>query len=509
MNALTPLALALAFAQAPAQPPTTPPAPPAAPPQQTAPAPQPGAEQPPATTALPEPQAAGPVITLGEALDAAGAKNYDIKTLEAQLRESNELSWQAWSGYLPQVTLSGSYTRNQYSASIPFPIYQAVRRRDPTAPSGSPNNPSDPNVVSGQTVPGLPGSADILATVNENISVQKQDALAGQAQITQLLIAPQLWYGIKAANRAETVAALSIDNGRREILFGVARAYYGVASLKQAYLVSLRLLEIAQRAERDARVRYQAGSVPKVNLIRAEIDRARAEQDVKRALNSYLSAKVALAVLLARDTAFEVTDPPEPPLPADTSGLEEQALRDRPDVRAAREQIGVARATQKSAVAGYFPVLSAFGNYTVLNSGGFTGADKFWAVGLQAQWKIFDGGLRESTIRQDNARIAEAEASASSTELRARQEVKQALLELDSARANAVKAKEQRDLAAENQRLVDVAYRAGTATAVEQADATTALRNAEIALLTENLNAQLAAVQVLKSAGAFDPGKRQ
>ena len=81
----------------------------------------------------------------------------------------------------------------------------------------------------------------------------------------------------------------------------------------------------------------------------------------------------------------------------------------------------------------------------------------------------------------------------------------QALLDLDSARANAAKAKEQRDLAAENSRLVDVSYRAGSATAVEQADATAALRTPEIGVLTENLNAQLAALRVLLAVGEFNP----
>ena len=82
-----------------------------------------------------------------------------------------------------------------------------------------------------------------------------------------------------------------------------------------------------------------------------------------------------------------------------------------------------------------------------------------------------------------------------------RQEVLQALIDLDSARANAVKAREQRDLAAENLRLVDVSYRAGAATAVELADATASLRNAEIGALTENLSAQLAALRVLQATG--------
>ena len=86
--------------------------------------------------------------------------------------------------------------------------------------------------------------------------------------------------------------------------------------------------------------------------------------------------------------------------------------------------------------------------------------------------------------------------------------MKQAWLDLDSARANATKAREQRDLAAENQRLVDVAYRAGTATAVEQADATAQLRNAELGEVTEALTAQLAALRVLRAAGAFHPTRR-
>jgi outer membrane protein TolC len=76
-----------------------------------------------------------------------------------------------------------------------------------------------------------------------------------------------------------------------------------------------------------------------------------------------------------------------------------------------------------------------------------------------------------------------------------------------SARANATKAREQRELAAENQRLVDVSFKAGAATAVEQADATSSLRNAEIQLATETLQAQLAAVRVLRASGTFDPVK--
>jgi outer membrane protein TolC len=288
---------------------------------------------------------------------------------------------------------------------------------------------------------------------------------------------------------------------RTEVLFGVAQAYYGVSALGRALDVSERLLEIARRQEKDARVRFQAGTIAKVGLLRAEIDRARAEQDLRRAHNSYESARIGLATLLDRPVDFVVADPPEPVLPPDVSGLEDAALRDRTEVQSGRLQLDVARGGRNAALARYFPNVGAFGRWQISNTGGFTGESDQWAVGVALQWRILDGGLRESDVREGNARIAEAEAALASTTAKVRQEVKQALLDLESARANAAKAKEQRDLAAENQRLVDVSFRAGAATAVEQADAVAQLRNAEIAYTAEALGAQLAALRVQKVAG--------
>jgi outer membrane protein TolC len=270
---------------------------------------------------------------------------------------------------------------------------------------------------------------------------------------------------------------------------------------------SERLLEISRRQERDATIRLKAGTIARVGLVRAEIDRARAEQDLRRARNAYLSAKIALAGLLNRtDLAFEVVNEPPPlAIPANLQTLQDRAVRDRPDVAVAALNTEITRGQRNGIVARYFPTLAAFGRLQWANLGGFTGHETMWAAGVGLQWNIFDGGLREAQLSQANARIDESDAALASARLRALIEVSQALLDFESARANAQKAKEQRDLAAENQRLVDVSYRAGAATALEQADATTALRNAEIALQAESLNAQIAGLRVLQAAGASDP----
>lgn len=407
-----------------------------------------------------------PALTLEDALTRAASENLDLRAAQARLDQANTVSRQVWSGQLPQVSATGRYTRNEEEVELPV-------------------------------------------SATEVVTIQALNQWNAQVDASQVLFAPGLWLAIRNAYRTEGVAAANVEAAQRDILFGVAQSYYAVASLLQAVEVADRLLEIAQRQEKDARVRYQAGAIPKVGLLRAEIDRARAEQDVRRAVNQYESAKVGLATLLNRDTAFDVVDPPDPQLTGTVEELEGRAVRARPELRAAGLNVDIARNERTQLATDYLPTVAAFGTYQWSNSGGLAGQDAFWVAGLTASWNIFDGGLREARISEAGARIAEFEATRASTANNVRTEVRQAWLDHESARANAIKAREQRDLAAENLRLVDVSYRAGAATAVELADATAQLRTAEIAVTTEELQAQLAALRVLRAAGEFHPAPRK
>jgi outer membrane protein TolC len=465
MTLTTTMALALLLGQTPAADPN---APPPAAQLQTLPA-----------------DATGPVITLQEALQVAGERNFDIQALNAQLDQAQEISWKALSLYLPQVNVGGTFTaQDEVRQTQAFGVGEIT-----------------------PTPPGFPAGGHLYERVGTvPYELQKDGLLGVQVNASQTLFSARLYFAIRGSKDTQKAAQLNLENGHRQILFGVARAYYAAAALKEVMGVSDRLLEIARRQEHDAQVRYTAGAIAKVGLVRAQIDRARAEEDVKRARAQYLSAKVALAALLARDTAFEVESPPEPPLAStDLEALVKQALEDRPEVQASREQQRAEEEGLKSNRSRYLPDVQAFGRYLWANQKGYNGKNDAWYGGLQLQWTILDGFRRESDIRESKGRVAEAGARAEGEVVRVRQEVTQALLDLETARSNAIKSSEQRDLAAENQRLVDVAYRAGTATAVEQADATAQLRNAEIQVNTDRLNAQLAALQVLNAIGSFNP----
>lgn len=438
--------------------------------------------------------AAGPVLTLDEALAEAQRNNLELKAARARLEQAEQASRKAWAGYLPSITASAAYTRNQYEARIPFPVGSNIR--DVGTPTSEPG-----------TLPGAPTTLQIVPDEVLDITIQPFNALNAQLELRQALLVPTLWAAIKAATQAERLAEFSTEAQRREILFAVAQAFYGAAASQAALTAQQRLLELNLAREKDTQARFEAGTVTRVAVLRAQLDRTRAEQDLLRSRNALAAAKLVLATLLQRDPDFELAPPPEPVLPPPQADLAEAALEQRADVAAARQSEELARTNRRGIWLGYLPTLGLSAAYRWSNAAGFTGQNTAWLVSLGASWTIWDGGLREANLREQSARVAEAEAQRQAAAARALEEVARYQLELESALANRAKAEEAVELARETQRLTDISFRAGVATYLEVADANTALTSAEVGFVAERLSASLAALRLLKAAGAFPPPK--
>ncbi|HEX8433470.1 TolC family protein [Archangium sp.] len=404
--------------------------------------------------------AATPVLTLDEALQAARQENLDLKVARARLEQSALLSRRAWAGYLPTVSVGGSYTRN-----------------------------------SNEAVVALPGGPEIV--------IQPFNQFSAQAEVRQAIIAPSLWPAIRSAGIAEDVAELNTENARREILFAVAQSYYGAASYQEAIRAAQFLLEVNTAREADTQKRFDAGTVTRVALLRAQLDRARAEQDLLRARNAYASARLALATLIQRDADFTLELPPVPQVPAANEDLTKQALEQRPDVAVARRNLDLAVSRRQGVWFSYAPSVGFSGVYRLSNAAGFTGRNDVWALTLSAQWMLWDGGLREINLREESARVAEASALRKQSEARVTEEVARARLEYENAQANLSKAQEALGLARETQRLTEISFKAGVATYLEVADANAALTNAEVGAISERLQASLSALRLLRAAGVF------
>jgi outer membrane protein TolC len=460
--------------------------------------------------AVGSPARAEPVLTLDDAFGEAKARNLDLKAAQARLRQASTVARKAWSGYLPRIAVGGGYTYNQYEAKLPFATTYVVR--DLGLMTSGPFNPDEPpsetNLPGGPTtqiaVPNMDATGGPLGpqAAPRLITVQAHDMWAGRATLDQALLAPALIPAIQQAELAGKIAELSVEAARREILFAVAQVYYGAVGLKEAVAVQEALLGASVAHEKDAKVRVDAGTQPKIALLRAQIDRARAEQDLVRSRNAYLGVKSTLAALLDREPDFEVAMPGEPQVPAGDLG---KAASARPDVEAARLGLEAAEKGRLVSWLKYAPNLGFNATYQLSNITGFTGQNGAYSLGVGLSWNLFDGGLREAEVAEAGARLEEASASVRAAEVKVQDEVRRAKLELASALASRAKADEQLKLARESRQLVEVSFQAGVATYVEVSDATTALTGAEMSRLAETLNAQLAVLKLAKAAGAFDP----
>lgn len=404
---------------------------------------------------------ASPTLTLEQALDEARQKNLDLAVARARLEQAQTTAKKAWANYLPTVAVGANYTRNSNESRV--------------------------------TLPGGP-----------TIVIQPYNALGAQAQLRQAIIAPSLWPAIEAAYKVERVAELNTEQAKRDILFGVAQAYYAAAAAQAAINAQERLYEVNQARVKDTQARFDAGTVTRVALMRAQVDETRAEQDLVSARNVLASAKLSLATLLVRDSAdFELESPPEPSMPSQEGDLVQVALQQRADVAAARESVNLALTNRRTVLFSYLPSLGLTANYSITNSAGFAGTNKVWTITLGANWTLWDGGLREANMREQSARIAEANAQQHLSELRAREEVERAQLDLETNIGNRTRAEKALELARETQRLTELSFRAGVATYLEVSDANASLTSAEVGFVSARLNAALAALRLLRSAGRF------
>ncbi|MEI7703872.1 MAG: TolC family protein [Deltaproteobacteria bacterium] len=439
----------------------------------------------------PSPAPRSKILTLREALDSARTQNLDIQQLDAKVQAARQFAWKAWSTYLPQVSAGVNVVRNQYEVDFALPGGYWVRDM------GSSQGPAG-----GGSVPGNPSSYIVYPSDMVSAVVQPLVQTQGQVKLTQAVLAPQAIVLIQNAYKAEKTVDYNVQQARRDVLFAVAQIYYGVASLQELSAVQERQVVMTKERERDARVRFEAGTGTKVGLLRAEIDRAQAEEDLKRSQFDFQRLRLSLAEMLNRPDDFDIVIPSAPPKPTGAD-LPQRALQLRPDVKAAAENLDLAYGERLRIYMQYLPSIGVFGAYNYITASTFSPENYTWQVGVGLTWNILDGGLREASIREATAKIAEADAHKRQVDLAAVTRVKEAELDLQSAIATRTKARERTTLAQENARLVDVAYKAGAATYLESTDSVQTLRQAEVSLVFESLNVDLATLKLLNAVGAF------
>jgi outer membrane protein TolC len=388
-------------------------------------------------------------LSLADALNLALHHSPDILRAQRDLQSVQGLAVETRAIVLPTVGITGSYT--------------PVQRTDVDiiAPPGTGFNLGTPQNWSSQ--------------VKLVQSLYEGGRMLSSVRVARLL-RQQSWLNYQTA-LADTVLALQL-------------AYNDVLLAEQQITVQEASVELLTNELKDNQRRYEAGTVPRFNVLRAEVELANARPRLITARNNYRIAKNNLANLmgfsLPRETLEDIplklsgkleAEPYELDLP---NGIGE-ALERRTELGALTKSEALRKEDLVSARSGYKPRLQGYVGYDVHNSilTQDLNADLHgWIAGVQMTWNIFDGLRTQGRVQQASAQYERAEVDVDDMTRRIELEVRTAYSNFIQAREVLESQKKVQEEAEESLRLARARSEAGTGTQLDVLGAQTALTEA-------------------------------
>ena len=295
---------------------------------------------------------------------------------------------------------------------------------------------------------------------------------------------------LRTAKLTKEQALLQYQSVVADTLLATRVAYYDVLVDAEQIVVNEASVNLLSKELEDQQRRYEAGTVPRFNVLRAEVAVANARPPLIQARNAHRIAKNLLSNLLGynlpreiwEDVPLQLTDKLEAsPYQIDLPAAIARALENRTELGALRKAEQLQREAVVNAKAGYKPSIQAFAGYDWRSSQfqadlshDFSG----WVVGAQLSWDIFDGMLTRGKVMQAKALYEKSKTELADTARQIELEVRTAystFLEAQEVLESQKKVQEEAD---EALRLARARADAGTATQLDVLDAENSLTQA-------------------------------
>lgn len=301
-------------------------------------------------------------------------------------------------------------------------------------------------------------------------------------------------------------AEAALDGSEETLLVEVAADWFSVLYNEALVEVEAGGVELARRRKALATDLFEAGETTRVEVLRAEVAEKAALRRLAAARQERETSAGRLRIDLALDPRTEVVVPSEvpdiplPPLPGEDE-LVTLAGDARAEVRQARAALEIARLEVAKQKGAYWPVLSLEAFWAKQKT--TFPVDEYQQAAIRLSWPVFQSGEVEAKVAMASARLRQAQASLDELERELREQVRQALLQLETARTDADLALEQQAAAEAEQANVAELYRVQETTAVDAEAAENAVLDARRAAVTGRLQRQLYELRVWAVAGSL------
>ncbi|MEO6834748.1 MAG: TolC family protein [Candidatus Tumulicola sp.] len=351
-----------------------------------------------------------------------------------------------------------------------------------------------------QTAP-TPLQADATKATTQDVPLGLGPLQTFSAGLTQQL-SPTTGAQRSAAAAAVEVAQAQLAGVRLDVDRRVVAAYYGLASAQAVVVAAVQSVQNASAFERSAALRARVGAVGNFEVLRAQVERRRAQTDLLRSQAQERTADIALDVLIGRsgDVPNAVTLALPQSTTTDLGALYAKAQRIDPELSQFRAGIRQAIAQQRVALLQRAPSLGLSAGYLFQRapgSGGVTSRGPTTAITLSVP--LFDYGTIRGAAAEARARQAQARAHLQGRDAALRGEIETDVAEIESAQARLTFSRESLTQAQEALRLAQFGYDRGALGILDVVTARNevALAQSEVTRASADLGASIARLHLI------------
>ncbi len=327
---------------------------------------------------------------------------------------------------------------------------------------------------------------------------------SADANLSQTVFSFESIQRFRAARTAEQAAQLNYNDVLGVVTLAVGNAYLQVIAADSRIHAQEAQVRNARALYDQALDEVQAGTAPRIDLTRTEVQLHTEEYNLSVSRNNFAIAKLDLsrAVGLPLGQEFDLADqlPYSDINPPSVDDALKLAYRSRSDLRAALGSEKAAGQTLSAAKGERFPVIAANGGYgDVGPTFGQSHGDFTFQAGVNIP--IFTGGRIKGDITQAEAQLRQRRAEAENIRGRIDYDVRTAFLNLNAAKEQVEVAKQNVSLANESLARSKDRFTSGVTDTVEVVQSEQALASANDQYITSLYNHSFAKLSLARALG--------
>jgi len=299
----------------------------------------------------------------------------------------------------------------------------------------------------------------------------------------------------------------SMRDARDLVVLATAGSYLQVIAAEARIHSAEAQIETARALFKQTYDRRTVGLAAQIDVNRSRVELQTQEQRLASLRNDLAKQKINLARIagLPVNDAYEITDQipysPSPEIALDQAL--QQAFQRRADLQAAAFQVRAAERTRSAARAERLPSLAFTADYGAIGTNPAQSHGTFTVAGT-LRIPIWQGGRTEGSIEQSEASLGQRRAEAADVRGRVEADVRDAVLDLQTASTQIDVSRNNQDVARETLTLAKQRYEAGVADAVEVVQAQESVATADLDYITAVFAHNLAKVSLARAMGGAE-----